>query len=58
MQEDKDHLLAGKKRLDDDNKDPDMLHKVNKAGMAGTMEAIKEYLTSCHVVVRAPFSCY
>ena len=32
-----------KKRLKDEYKDPDMLPKVNKADMAGTMESIKEY---------------
>ena len=31
-----------------------MLPKANKADMTGTMEAIKEYLRSCHDVIRAP----
>ena len=29
------HKLADQKRLEDDYKDPDMLPKLNKAGMAG-----------------------
>ena len=50
------HLLMGQKRLKDEYKDPDMLHKVNKADMAGMMESIKEYLLSCHGVIRAPLT--
>ena len=34
---------------------PDVLPKVNKADMAGTMECIKEYLRSHYSVIRAPF---
>ena len=47
------HLLAWQKMLKDDFKDSDVLFKVNKADMAGMMEAIKEHLRSCHGV-RAP----
>ena len=46
-------LLAGQKRLKNEYKDSDILPKVNKADMAGTMEAIKEYLRSHHAVIRA-----
>ena len=42
VHEDTVHLLAGKKRLKDKYKDPDVLLKVNKADMAATMESIKE----------------
>ena len=42
-------LLADQKRLKDECKDLDVLHNVNKADMAGTMEVIEEYLRSCHV---------
>ena len=49
-------LLAGQKRLKDDYKDPDMLSKVNKVDMEGTMESIKEYLRSYHGVMRAPLA--
>ena len=45
-------ILAGQKRLKDEYKDLDMLHKVNKADMAGMMESIKAYLRSHHAVMR------
>ena len=48
------HLLAGSKRLEDRYKDPDMLPKVNKTDVAGTMDAIKEHLRSCCGVIRVP----
>ena len=51
------HLLAGQKRLEDEYKDPDVLPKVNKAGMVGTMESIKEYLRSWCGVVILPLAC-
>ena len=44
VQEDTMHLLGGQKRLEDKYKDPDVLPKVNKADMEGTMESIEEYL--------------
>ena len=47
------HLLSREKRLKDKYKDPDVLHKDNKADMAGMMEFIEEYLRSCDGVVRA-----
>ena len=50
------HLLAGQKRLKDEYKDPDVLPKVNEADMAETMESIKEYLLSCHDVMRVPLA--
>ena len=56
MHEDTVHVLAGKKKLKDEYKDPDMLPKINNSDMAGTMEAIKEYLRSCQGVVRAPLA--
>ena len=37
-------------------KDLGMLPNVNKADMAGIMESIKEYLKSCHGVIRAPLA--
>ena len=56
MSENTGHLLAGQKRLEDEYKDPDVLPKVNKADRAGTIESIKEYLRSCHGVIRAPLA--
>ena len=50
------HQLAGQKRLENENKDPDMLPNVNKADMAGMKESIKEYLRSCCDVIRAPLA--
>ena len=47
VHEDTVHLLAGQKKINREYKDPDVLPKVNKSDMAGTMEAIKEYLRSC-----------
>ena len=45
------HLLAGQKKLEDEYKGPDLLPKINKSDMAGTMESIKEYLRlHCSVV--------
>ena len=44
VHEDIMHLLAGQKKLKDEYKDIDMMPKINKSDMAGTMEAIKEYL--------------
>ena len=55
VHEDTLYLLAGQKRPKDDYKDTDVLHKVNKDGMVGTMKAI-EYLRSCHDVVTAPLA--
>ena len=50
------HLLVGQKRLKDEYKDPSMLLKVNKANMAGMMEAIKENLRSHCFVIMAPLA--
>ena len=36
------HLLTGQKRLKDNYKYPDMLPKVNKAVITGTVEVIKK----------------
>ena len=41
VQEDIVHMLAGQRRLEDGYKDPDILPKVNKTDMAGTMMSIK-----------------
>ena len=49
-------LLAGQKRFEDEYKDPDVLPKINKADMVETMEPIKEYLRSYHVVIIAPLT--
>ena len=55
MHENTVHLLAGQKKLKDEYKDCDVLLKINKSDMAGTMEAIKKYLRS-HQDVRAPLA--
>ena len=47
---------TGEKWLENNFKDPVMLAKVNKAHLTGTMEAIIDYLRSCHFVVRAPLA--
>ena len=47
------HLVAEQKRHEDEYKDHDVISKVHKANMAGTMEAIKEYLRSHCGVMRA-----
>ena len=49
-------LMTSQKKLKDEYKDPDMLPKIDKSDMAGTMEAIKEYLKSCRGVVSAPLA--
>ena len=36
------HLWADQMRLEDEYRDPNMLPKVNKADMAGMIEAFKE----------------
>ena len=48
VQEGTVYKLLGQKTIEDEYKEQDMLLKVNKANMAGTTEAIKEYLWSCH----------
>ena len=50
------HLLAAEKMLKDEYKDLDMLPKVHKTDIEGTMESIKEYLRSCYEVMRAPLA--
>ena len=50
------HLLNGQKRLKYEHKDQNMLPKVNKADMAGTVESIEEYFRSCCGVIRAPLA--
>ena len=50
------YLLAGQKRLKDEYKDPDMLSKVNKAGIVEMMEGIKEYLYLNYGVGRVPLA--
>ena len=44
------HLMTGQKKLKDQYKYPDVLPKIDKSDMAGTMEAIKEYMivSWCH----------
>ena len=56
MQEDAVHLLARQNRFKEKYKNSHMLPKVNKADMAGMMEAIKEYIKSHHGVMRAPLA--
>ena len=50
------HLLAGQKRLEDKYRDLEMLPKVKKADMAGTMGTIKDYMRLCHGVLRSPLA--
>ena len=45
---------ASQRRLEDDYKAPEVLPKVNKVNMAGTLEAIKENLRSCHCIMKTP----
>ena len=40
-------------KLEDEYDNPDVLPKINWSDMTETMEAIEEYLRSCHGVVRA-----
>ena len=49
-------FLVGQKKLEDEYEDPDMLPKINKSDMAGTMESIKEYLRSLCGVIKAPLA--
>ena len=49
-------LSVDQKKLKDEYKDPDWWQKINKSDMMGTMEYIKEYLRSCHGVIRAPLA--
>ena len=51
VQEDTLCLLAGQKRLKDEEKDHNLLPKINKSDVVGTIEAIEEYLRSCHCVI-------
>ena len=46
-------LMAGQKKLKDNQKDPNMLPTINKSDMAGTMKAINKYFRSHCGVVRA-----
>ena len=50
-------MLVGQKWLDDEYKGPDMLPKVNKADMTGTMESNNEYLKSHCGVMRESVVC-
>ena len=50
------HFLTGQKKLEEEHKDPDVLPKINKSDMAGTMESINEYLRSHCGVVKAPLA--
>ena len=47
---------AGQNKFKDEYKDTDEMPKMNKSDMGGTMEVIKEYLKSCHIVIRAPLA--
>ena len=49
-------LMTGQKKLKDEYKDLNMLPKINKSDMAGTIETIKEYLRSCCGVTGAPLA--
>ena len=52
IQEDTVCMFAGQDRLKDYYKDPYMLPMVNKADMSVTIEAIEQYLRSCHGIMR------
>ena len=54
VQEDTICNLSYQKKLKDEYKGPDVLPKVNKANMTGTIKDIKEYLISHCNVKRAP----
>ena len=47
-------FLVGQKKLKDKYKDPNVLPKIKKSDMAGTIESIEEYLRACQGVVKAP----
>ena len=49
-------LRAGQEKLKVEYKDPNMLPKINKLDITGTMKAIKKYLRSCHGDIRAPLA--
>ena len=55
VNEDKVHFMAGQK-LKDEYRDQDVLQKINKSDLAGTMEAIEEYFRSYCSVMRAPLA--
>ena len=50
------HYLSACKqeKVEDNYKNPDMLHAVNKADITGTIKAIKEYLRSYHGIIKVP----
>ena len=50
------HLMTGQKKFEEEYKDPNVLPKINKSDMAGTIEAIKEYLRLHHQVDWAPLA--
>ena len=50
------HLLAEKKKLKDEYKDPKVLLKIIKSNMAETNEDIKEYLRLHYGVMKAPLA--
>ena len=50
------HLLVGQRRLEDKNKDPDVLPKVNKADIVEMVKLIEEYFRSHQGVIRAPLA--
>ena len=43
-------------KFDDEDKDPNVLPKINKSDMAGMMEAIEENLRSCCGAIKAPLA--
>ena len=48
-------FLVGQKKLEDKYKDPNVLPRINKCDMAGTIEFIK-YIRSCCGVIKAPLA--
>ena len=56
VHEDTVYLFAGQNQTNDKCKDPNVLPNINKSELAGMMEAIEEYLRSCHDIVRVPLA--
>ena len=56
VQEETVSKFRSQMKLVDEQKDPDLLPKVNKTNMAGMIEAIKTYLSSCYGVKRMPLT--
>ena len=49
-------FMKGQRKLKDEYKDPNLLPKINRSDMAGTKEAIEEYLRLHRCVIQAPLA--